>query len=395
MNNKAKNSVWHFIGSKFLVCVFFIVLLVGTTLSGTVSAQTGSANYPQLERTHCEELDDYYDSLTLLDVYFLLFHYFNLLSHDYCDFDAPSGPVVPPVGPGLGDAPPEFFIGGGEVVFYHNDHLGSPIAASDDFGELLWEEEYQPYGEKINAVDYPSTVGYTGHQHDEGTGLTYMQARYYDPVVGRFMGVDPVGFVEGNPVSFNRFAYGNNNPYKFVDPDGRQATLLWCFGGPLGCAAGVGTAALTGWAVSQAGNVTGGGIDPSTGSPNYSKLTKVNEGGKVSSSPPPGNDNDPNNDKNRNRNGLELPATVRSPKGVQGRLSDSRYSYRIDTNKVARGEGGFHIHVYRGGNEVAKLNGRGGYVVSHKGSKLLKPSQLSKGVRNDLNTLVRHVQKKL
>jgi murein DD-endopeptidase MepM/ murein hydrolase activator NlpD len=50
-----------------------------------------------------------------------------------------------------------------------------------------------------------------------------MGARYYDPIVGRFMGIDPVGFKETNPISFNRYAYANNNPYKFVDPDGRES----------------------------------------------------------------------------------------------------------------------------------------------------------------------------
>ncbi|KMT64156.1 hypothetical protein XM47_15920 [Catenovulum maritimum] len=54
-----------------------------------------------------------------------------------------------------------------------------------------------------------------------------MQARYYDPVIGRFYSNDPVGSVEflakGNIQGFNRYAYANNNPYKYVDPDGRAA----------------------------------------------------------------------------------------------------------------------------------------------------------------------------
>jgi len=50
-----------------------------------------------------------------------------------------------------------------------------------------------------------------------------MQARYYDPVIGRFYSNDPVGYVASNPVmSFNRYLYVNNNPYKYVDPDGRE-----------------------------------------------------------------------------------------------------------------------------------------------------------------------------
>jgi hypothetical protein len=48
-----------------------------------------------------------------------------------------------------------------------------------------------------------------------------MQARYYDPVIGRFYSNDPQGFT--NVHNFNRYAYANNNPYKYVDPDGRNA----------------------------------------------------------------------------------------------------------------------------------------------------------------------------
>ena len=52
----------------------------------------------------------------------------------------------------------------------------------------------------------------------------------------RFLSVDPVGFKEGNPMSFNRYAYANNNPYKYVDPDGREvvtATLILVGAGAL------------------------------------------------------------------------------------------------------------------------------------------------------------------
>ncbi len=52
-----------------------------------------------------------------------------------------------------------------------------------------------------------------------------MNARYYDPQVGRFMAMDPVGFVESNVHSFNRYTYANNNPYKYVDPNGEYADI--------------------------------------------------------------------------------------------------------------------------------------------------------------------------
>jgi uncharacterized protein RhaS with RHS repeats len=48
-----------------------------------------------------------------------------------------------------------------------------------------------------------------------------MQQRYYDPVAGRFLSVDPVVADPNTGTNFNQYWYANNNPYKFTDPDGR------------------------------------------------------------------------------------------------------------------------------------------------------------------------------
>jgi len=49
-----------------------------------------------------------------------------------------------------------------------------------------------------------------------------MGARYFDTVSGRFMRMDPVGFDETNPESFNGYQYVINNPYRYVDPNGQE-----------------------------------------------------------------------------------------------------------------------------------------------------------------------------
>lgn len=76
------------------------------------------------------------------------------------------------------------------------------------------------YADPNTQSDEP---GYTGHVEDNDLQLTYMQQRYYDPVIGRFYSNDPVGFSADKPMMFNRYAYANNNPYKFIDPDGKQS----------------------------------------------------------------------------------------------------------------------------------------------------------------------------
>ena len=110
------------------------------------------------------------------------------------------------------------------VTYYHNDALGSPVAATDQNGTLLWRESYAPYGERLTKeASGKDTVWYTGKQEEAAFGLNYFGARWYDPRIGRFMGVDPAGFEASNFQSFNRYAYANNNPYAYVDPDGRDA----------------------------------------------------------------------------------------------------------------------------------------------------------------------------
>lgn len=108
------------------------------------------------------------------------------------------------------------------------------MVATDATGNVVWKESYKPYGEKQRnepaSRDGKNKIGFAGSPHDASTGLSYMGARYYNPVIGRFMGVDPVGFQEGNVHSFNRYAYANNNPYKFVDPDGRIPVPVIIYG---------------------------------------------------------------------------------------------------------------------------------------------------------------------
>ncbi|WP_209395773.1 RHS repeat-associated core domain-containing protein [Rhodoferax sp. AJA081-3] len=93
------------------------------------------------------------------------------------------------------------------VTYFHNDISGSPMLATDGAGAVIWKENYRPYGERLNnqAGYSKNKLGFAGKQFDPATGLSYMGARYYDPVLRRFMGVDPVDFKEDNIHSFNRY----------------------------------------------------------------------------------------------------------------------------------------------------------------------------------------------
>src|SRR5690606_4501796 len=106
--------------------------------------------------------------------------------------------------------------------YQHTDALGSPVVVTNESRTVVKRNEYEPYGKLVGAAmeDGP---GYTGHMADAATGLVYMQQRYYDPTIdGRFPSVDPVTQISPGG-TFNRYWYANANPYRFRDPDGRQA----------------------------------------------------------------------------------------------------------------------------------------------------------------------------
>ncbi len=138
------------------------------------------------------------------------------------------------------------------------DHLGSTRMVADLSGALtgMKRHDYLPFGEEIGAgvgirtaaQGYPPPDDkirqkFTGKERDVETGLDYFEARYFSSVQGRFSSPDeftggptelfaevaahnPTFYADiAEPQSLNKYVYCLNNPYKFVDPDGHQATL--------------------------------------------------------------------------------------------------------------------------------------------------------------------------
>ncbi len=68
--------------------------------------------------------------------------------------------------------------------------------------------------------------GYTGHEHLKGFGLINMNARLYDPAIGRFLSPDPYVQMPENSQNFNRYSYCLNNPLKYTDENGEFWHLI-------------------------------------------------------------------------------------------------------------------------------------------------------------------------
>ncbi len=108
--------------------------------------------------------------------------------------------------------------GNDNVFYYHNDHLGTPLAMTDTGRNIVWKAAYDPFGEAL--VDSSSTVTNNfrlpGQYYDEESGLHYNWHRYYDPRTGRYLSADPIG-IEGG---VNLFAVSKNNPINLYDKHG-------------------------------------------------------------------------------------------------------------------------------------------------------------------------------
>ena len=112
-----------------------------------------------------------------------------------------------------------------ETFFYHSDYLGSTSYITDDKANITQYDAYLPYGELL--VDEHSSseelpYKFNGKEMDEETGLYYYGARYMDPKISMWLGVDPM--IEKYP-EISPYIYCHNNPIVLIDPDGRQSKV--------------------------------------------------------------------------------------------------------------------------------------------------------------------------
>ena len=127
-------------------------------------------------------------------------------------------------------------IGDYSFEYYLRDHQGNTRMVINEAGTMVQETEYFPFGLAIPRTAGSNKYKFLGKETQPETKWIDLQARFFDPTIGRFMSVDPE--TEGQ-LEFSPYHYSYNNPIRFSDPDGRFPE---CCGGVGDFLTGVGQA---------------------------------------------------------------------------------------------------------------------------------------------------------
>jgi RHS repeat-associated protein len=114
----------------------------------------------------------------------------------------------------------DVMLQGNTISFLHRDHLATVKMVTNMAGAVTERLGYAAFGEPKPTTSLPK--GFIGERPDVETGMLYLNARYYDPALGRFISPD-----DWDPtlagVGTNRYAYAGNDPVNKSDPNGHVA----------------------------------------------------------------------------------------------------------------------------------------------------------------------------
>ena len=128
-----------------------------------------------------------------------------------------------------------------KTYVYRKNAQGDIIAILDSAGTVVVKYVYDAWGnhdvhllkqvyasEQSTHIGYLNPFRYRGYYYDTETKLYYLKTRYYDPVVGRFITIDDLSYIDPEHINgLNLYAYCGNNPVMNVDPTGCFAGLIF------------------------------------------------------------------------------------------------------------------------------------------------------------------------
>ncbi|MDY0294808.1 MAG: RHS repeat-associated core domain-containing protein [Acholeplasmataceae bacterium] len=115
----------------------------------------------------------------------------------------------------------------GDEYFYIKNLQGDIIEVVDASGTTVAKYRYDAWGNIVYQWDSGLGIAnanpyrYRSYRFDSGTGLYYLNARYYDPSIGRFISADSINYLDpSSGQGLNLYAYCGNNPVMFTDSTG-------------------------------------------------------------------------------------------------------------------------------------------------------------------------------
>ena len=124
-----------------------------------------------------------------------------------------------------------YFPDGGSRVtgYYFTNQQGDVVRIEDPDGNVLASYSYDAWGKAYKSSGSMRNINplrFRGYYYDTETGFYYLQSRYYDPVVSRFINADSYASTGQGFLGYNMFAYCGNNPVSRVDADGNKYTMV-------------------------------------------------------------------------------------------------------------------------------------------------------------------------
>nr|WP_243182915.1 RHS repeat-associated core domain-containing protein [Anaerosolibacter carboniphilus] len=113
-----------------------------------------------------------------------------------------------------------------ERAYYLYNAHGDVTALTDQTGKVLGTYQYDAFGNiKEKTYSKPNPYTYAGYRYDEEMDLYYLNARYYDPKIARFLTEDTYRGRLSDPLSLNLYTYCHNEPIMYIDPSGHKETI--------------------------------------------------------------------------------------------------------------------------------------------------------------------------
>ncbi|MFN8444523.1 MAG: RHS repeat-associated core domain-containing protein [Caldilineaceae bacterium] len=110
---------------------------------------------------------------------------------------------------------------GSTLTYLHGDHLGSTVLETNASGAVATDEKYFAFGKQRDSGKVVTDQRFTG-QKEDGSGLMYYSARFYDPQTGMFVSPDTMVPDAGRVSAYNRTLYARGNPLIYNDPSGHE-----------------------------------------------------------------------------------------------------------------------------------------------------------------------------